>query len=256
VNESIITADSPSVDHSKRKLAYAAAFGLLAMAVLAPIAQFGVLATLIVPTDASATATRIAGSLGSFGGAIAAFFAVAILDVVVALALYVLLRPVNRSLAMVVTGLRVVYAAVFAVALLNLWNVVQVLGSSATAAPSAAVTAQVDGSIASFHNVWDVGLAIFGLHLVGLGGLLVRAPSFGRVIGALVVIAGLGYLVDSFGRLFVADYSLTVSTFTFVGEALLIVWLFRLAIRGSRPSDGQDTLRFSERTSEPVVAPS
>ena len=74
MNESIITANVPSVDHSKRKFAFAAAFGLLAMAVLAPIAQFGVLATLIVPTDAGATATKIAGSLGTFGGAIAAFF--------------------------------------------------------------------------------------------------------------------------------------------------------------------------------------
>ena len=138
----------------------------------------------------------------------------------------------NRSLALAVTGLRVVYAAVFAVALLNLWNVVLLLGSSVTSTPSPPAISQVTTSIVSFNNVWDIGLAVFGLHLVGLGGLLVRAPSFGRVIGGLVVIAGLGYLVDSLGRLFVADYSLTLSMFTFIGEALLIVWLFRLAIRG------------------------
>jgi hypothetical protein len=256
VNESIKSSNGPAVDHSKRKVAFAAAFGLLAMAVLAPIAQFGVLATLIMPADATATATRIAGSLGTFGGAIAAFFAVAILDVIVAIALYVLLRPVNRSLALAVTGLRMVYAGVFAVALLNLWNVVQLLGSSVTAAPSTAVTSQVTSSIASFQNVWDIGLAIFGLHLVGLGGLLIRAPSFGRVIGALVVIAGLGYVIDSVGRLFVADYSLTLSMFTFVGEALLIIWLFRLAIRGSRASDSQGSLRVPNVASEPVVATS
>src|SRR6185503_20930692 len=116
------------------------------------------------------------------------------------------------------------------------------LGSPATHPPSAAVTSPVTTSIASFNDVWDIGLAIFGLHLVGLGGLLIRAPSFGRVIGALVVIAGLGYVVDSVGRLFVADYSLTLSMVTFIGEALLIVWLFRLAIRGSRVSDGRGDL--------------
>lgn len=256
VNESIRTANGPSVDHSKRTMAYAAAFGLLAMAVLAPIAQFGVLATLIVPTDATATANRIAGSLGAFGGAIAAFFAVAILDVLVAYALYVLLRSVNRSFALAVTGLRLVYAAVFAVALLNLWKVVQLLGSSVTSPPSAAVTSQVTSSIASFNNVWDIGLAIFGLHLVGLGGLLIRAPSFGRVIGGLVVVAGLGYLVDSFGRLFVADYSMTLSMFTFIGEALLIIWLFRLAIRASRFSDSHGALAVPNRANEPAAAKS
>lgn len=234
------TMDRPAMDTSKRKFAYAAAFGLLAMAVLAPIAQFGILATLIVPTDPATTATKIAGSVGLFGGAIAAFFAVAVLDVVVAVALYVLLRPVNRSLALAVTALRIVYAAVFAVALLSLWNVIQVLGPSGTSAPTTAVIAQVSSSIESFNTVWDIGLAIFGIHLLGLGALLVRAPSFGRVIGALVVIAGVGYIVDSFGRLLVADYSLTLSMLTFVGEALLIVWLFRLAIRGSRVPVGDD----------------
>jgi uncharacterized protein DUF4386 len=256
MNETIMTTSGRAAEKSKRKPAFAAAFGLLAMAMLAPIAQFGVLATLILPTDATATATNIAGGLGAFGGAIAAFFAVAILDVVVAFALYVLLRSVNRSVALGVTGLRVIYAAVFAVALLSLWNVVQLLGSSVEAAPSAAVTSQVTSSIDSFNNVWDIGLAIFGLHLVGLGGLLVRAPSFGRVIGALVVIAGLGYLIDSIGRLFVADYSLTLSMFTFVGEALLIVWLFRLAIWGSRAPDSQGTLTVPKRASDPVVTTS
>jgi hypothetical protein len=234
------TMNRAAMDMSKRKFAYAAAFGLLAMAVLAPIAQFGILATLIVPADPAATATKIAGSLGLFGGAILAFFAVAVLDVVVALALYVLLRPVNRSLALAATALRVVYAVVFAVALASLWNVIQVLSPSGTAAPSAAVIAQVSSSIESFNTVWDIGLAIFGIHLLGLGALLVRAPSFGRVIGALVVIAGVGYIVDSLGRLLVADYNLTLSMLTFVGEALLIVWLFRLAMRGSRAPAGED----------------
>jgi hypothetical protein len=256
MNESLMPTNGHAADKSKRNVAFAAAFGLLAMAVLAPIAQFGVLATLIVPTDATATATNIAGSLGAFGGAVAAFFAVAILDVVVAFALYVLLRAVNRSVALGVTGLRVIYAAIFAVALLNLWNVVQLLGSSGAAAPSAPVASQVTSSIDAFNNVWDIGLAIFGLHLVGLGGLLIRAPSFGRVIGALVAIAGVGYVIDSVGRLFVADYSLTLSMFTFVGEALLIVWLFRLALRGSRPSDGVGTPEASRQAPEPVVTTS
>jgi len=250
MNAPATATNRPAIDTSYRKVAYTAAFGLLAMAILAPIAQFGILATLIVPADPAATAAKIAGSLGLFGGAIAAFFAVAILDVVVAFALFFLLRRVNRPLALATTALRVIYAAVFAVALLSLWNIIAVLSPSGAAAPSAAVTSQVASSIESFNTVWDIGLAIFGVHLLGLGALLVRARSFGRVIGALVVIAGVGYIVDSLGRLLLADYSLTLSMLTFVGEALLIVWLFRLAIRGSRqPADG------SAQLPEPAAAP-
>lgn len=230
------TSQAPAVG-SIRKSALAAAFGLLAMAVLAPIAQFGILNTLVVPTDATTTATNIAGSLGLFGAAIAIFLLVAILDVVIAFALYVVFKSVNRTLAFVVTWLRVIYGAVFAVALLNLWNVVGLLNTSAGA--TAQVTSQVTISIESFNTVWDLGLVLFGIHLVGLGALLVRAPLFGRLIGALVVVAGLGYVVDAIGRLLIPDYSLTLSMFTFVGEALLIVWLFRFAIRASRLGDSQ-----------------
>ena len=97
------------------------------MALLAPFAQFGVLQTLIVPADAAATTNNIAASAGLFRAAIAAFLLVAILDVVVAWALYVLLRPVNEGLALLVGWLRVVYAAVFAYALVNLFDVAQLV---------------------------------------------------------------------------------------------------------------------------------
>lgn len=236
MNGTISSAVPPPDVRSSRRFALIAAFSLLVMAVVAPIAQFGILNTLVLPTDATATAINIAGSLSLFGTAIAIFFLVAILDVVVAVALYALLRTVNRNLALVVSWLRVIYAAILAVALLSLWSVVGLVGSSPGA--PAQVAPQVASSIESFKWVWDLGLAIFGVHLVGLGALLVRAPLFGWLIGALVVVAGLGYDIDAIGRLLIPDYSLTISMITFVGEALLIVWLFRLAIRASRVGVG------------------
>ena len=80
-------------DQHDRGFALLAAVGLSVMAVVAPFAQFGVLASLIVPNDASATAANIAASPGLFSAAIAAFVVVAILDIAVAWGLYVVLRP-------------------------------------------------------------------------------------------------------------------------------------------------------------------
>jgi hypothetical protein len=237
-NRSINDPTRPAADHSQRNVALATAFSLLFIAVLAPFAQFGVIQTLIVPADAAATTNNIVASAGLFRAAIAAFLIVATLDVVVAWGLYVLLRPANESRALLVAWLRVVYAAVFAYALVNLLDVAQLLQSaSATALSSAQIQAQIASSIASFDNGWDQALTIFGLHLVGLAALLFRSIEFPKILGALVVLAGLGYLADSFGTILVPDYSLTISTFTFVGEALLIVWLFKLAIKGSRSSE-------------------
>ena len=236
IRSSTIASRLPGTE-PKTKVALAIGFGLLLMAILAPFAQFGVLKTLIVPADAAATTSNIAASLGLFQAAIVAFLIVAILDVVVAWGFYVLLRPVNEGLARLVGSLRVVYAAVFAFALVNLLDAAGLVHSATGAAlQSAQLQAQVAASVAAFDTGWHIALGIFGLHLVGLGALLFRfaAP---RLLAILVVLAGIGYLADSLGTVFVPGYGLTISTFTFVGEALLIFWLFWRAARGLRSSE-------------------
>lgn len=237
----------PTVDISRRKVALIAGIGLLVMALLAPFALFGVLQNLVVPTDAAATVENIIASEGLFRIGIAAFLIVIMLDVVVAWSLYVLLRPVNRTLALLTAWLRLAFAAVFASALVNLLDVAQLLGSAelSTLQPEQ-LQAQVMSSIASFDNGWVViAHAIFGLHLLGLGYLLFRSAHFPRFLGVLVIIAGGGYLADSFGTILIPDYALTIGAFTFVGEALLIFWLFWRAIKGFAPEsespDGQVT---------------
>ncbi len=230
----------PTADISQRKVALTAAISLLVLALLAPFARFGVLQTIVVPTDAAATVENIIASEGLFRIGIAAFLIVIMLDVVVAWALYVLLRPVNAALALLTAWLRLAFAAVFASALVNLLDVAQLLGSAelSTLQPEQ-LQAQVMSSIASFDNGWTgIASAIFGLHLLGLGYLLFRSAHFPRFLGVLVAIAGGGYLVDSFGMILVPDYTFTISTFTFVGEALLIFWLFWRAIKGF-PSESE-----------------
>ena len=229
----------PTADISRRKVALIAGLGLLVMAVLAPFALLSVLPNLLVPADAAATVNNFIASEGLFRIAIAAVLIVIMLDVVVAWALYVLLRPVSRTLAVLVGWLRLAYTAMFAVALANLLDVAQLVGGPDGAAlQPAQLQAQVMASIASFDNGWDMSLAIFGLHLLGLGYLLFRSADFPRFLGVLVVIAGGGYLADTFTRILVPDFAFTFSEFTFVGEALLIVWLFYRAIKGFNPSAG------------------
>jgi len=235
IRSSTIASRLPAI-RSEPKVALATAISLLLVALLAPFAQFGVLKTLVVPADPAVTTINIAASMVLFQAAIVAFLIVAILDIVVASGFYILLRPVNQRLALLVGSFRVAYAAIFAFALVNLFDAARLVdGATGTALQSGPLQAQVAASVASFDTVWHVGLGIFGLHLVGLGVLLVgfAAP---RLLAVLVAVAGFGYLADSIGTIFIADYGLTISTFTFVGEALLIFWLFWRAARGSRSS--------------------
>ena len=107
------TTKQPTAEIFQRRVALAAAISLLVMALLAPFARFGVLETLVVSTDAAATVENIIASEGLFRIAIAAFLIVIMLDVMVAWALYILLRPVNRTLALLTAWLRLAFAAIF-----------------------------------------------------------------------------------------------------------------------------------------------
>jgi hypothetical protein len=233
----VTVTQEPGADHSQPGVALTAGIALLLMAVLAPFAYFFVVQGLVEPADAAATIDNITASEGLFRTAIAAFLIVVALDVLVAWALYVLLRPFNETLAVLVAWLRLVFAAVFAIAVANLFDVAQLVSSAERSAfgPEQA-QAQVMSSISSFENGWDIGLAIFGLHLLGLGVLLIGPTAFSRVLGALVIVAGAGYLFDSLGEILVPGYALNLAIFTFVGEVLLIGWLLWVAVKGFRSS--------------------
>ncbi|MGH8870798.1 MAG: DUF4386 domain-containing protein [Acidimicrobiia bacterium] len=251
------TADQSLVaDVSWRKMALIAGLSLLVIALLAPFVVFGVLGALVVPGNSPATFDNIVASEGLFRAGIAAFLVVIMLDVVVAWALYVLLRPVNRAVALLTAWLRLAFAAVFGGALVNLLDAAElVAGAGESTLPLEQLYAQVMSSIASFEVGWTgIALAIFGLHLLGLGYLLFKSEDFSKVLGVLVIIAGGGYLFDSFGTILVADYGLTIAMFTFVGEALLIFWLLWRAIRGfpsdsERPGEGLKATRLAQPAS-------
>jgi hypothetical protein len=253
------TTPNPSrPEISPRRVALIAGVGLLIMAVLAPFALFGVIQSLVVPADAAATVQNIVASEGLFRAGIAAFLIVIMLDVLVAWALYVLLRPVNNTLALLTAWLRLVFAAVFGYALVNLLDVAQLVGAAQQSSlQGEQLQAQVTASLASFNNGWTgIAMAIFGLHLFGLGYLLIRSAHFPWFLGVLVAVAGGGYLVDSFGMILVPDYAWTIGTFTFIGEALLILWLFWRAIRGF-PSESESLGGLTEpRLAQPTPATS
>jgi hypothetical protein len=68
-------------------------------------------------------------------------------------------------------------------------------------------------------------VVFFGLHLVLVGYLTYRSGFMPRLLGVLVVIAGLGYLSDSIGQILFQSYTTDIGLFTFPGELLLAIWL-------------------------------
>ena len=225
-------------DISQRKAAIVAGLGLLIMTIFAIFANFFVLESFIVPGDSAETANNIIVNEGLFRTGIYSLLIVAILDLVVAWALYVFLKPVNKSLSLLVAWFRLVYAAIFGIALHNLFSVLLLLGGADYLAvfETDQLHAQVMLSLRAFSDGWDIGIVFFGLHLALLGYLVFKSGYIPRILGALLVIAGLGYLIDSFVVFLLPNQEMTIAMFTFIGELLFMFWL--LLKGGKRPAEG------------------
>jgi hypothetical protein len=214
-------------DISLRKAAIVAGLGLLIMTILAIFANFFVLQSLIVPGDAAITANNIMANELLFRLGICSFIIVAILDVVVAWALYVLLKPVNKSLSLLSAWFRLVYAAILGIALVNFFSVLQFLSGAdyLTAFEPNQLHAQVMLFLNAFNYGWTIGLIFFGIHLSILGYLVFKSGYIPKILGVLLIIAGLGYLIDNFVIFLLPNYGATIAMVTFIGELLFMLWL-------------------------------
>jgi hypothetical protein len=212
---------------SQRHAALVAGFGLLIMTIFYVFADYFIFQKLIVPGDASATASNIMASEMLFRTGICSILIVLICDVVVAWALYIFLKQVNKSLSLLTAWLRLVYAAMLGIALFNL-VIVLILVSGANylvVFEADQLHAQVLLYLNAFYDVWAVGLIVFGFHLVALGYLAFKSDYIPKILSILLMAAGLGYLIDYFGSLLFPNSDVAISMVLGWGELIFMFWL-------------------------------
>jgi len=205
-------------------------------AIAAACGQVVVMGRLVVPGNALATAAKIIGHphLFWFG------FALSLLGVVFhaacAFLFYELFTPVSRRLsffAMLVLLLATAVQAVMAVFY---------LGPSLVLDPGKSLSAfspeQLETLAYSFLRLnafaFDTHLFLFGLWCVLTGYLIVRSTFLPRVLGAVLVVAGFGwmmYLVPPFANRLFMPYIAGASA---LGEVPLELWLIVMAVNAQR----------------------
>jgi len=227
-------------DISLREAAIIAGFGYLIIFIMGIYANFFILGSLIVPEDAVTTANNILTNNGQFRIGILSFAIMVIFDVVVAWALYVFLKPVNKSLSLLTAWFRLVNATIFGIALYNLLSVLQLVDGAdyLTVFETGQLQAQVMLFLNAFNNTWLIGLVFFALHLLILGYLIIKSDYMPGIIGLLLIIASLGYLIDSFANFLLPNYADYASIFMLIvvipgviGELSLTFWLL---LKGSK----------------------
>ena len=218
---------------SLRTAALIAGIGLLIMVIAAPFAELFVFPKLVVSGNAAETVKNIMDNKTLFISGLFGYLITFICDLVVAWALYVLLKPVSKNLSLLTAWFRWVYTGIALVALLNLVTVLRLLNTSDTLAvfQPDQLHAQVMLSLTAFRTQWHFGLLFFGIHLGLLGYLVLRSKYIPRILGILLIIAGLGYLLTTLKPYLFPSINLDFAEYTFYGELIFMLWLL---IKGSR----------------------
>lgn len=218
---------STSSKISLSSAALIAGIGLLVMAIAAPFAELYVLPKLIVPYMTAETAINIQAHESLFTAAIYAYFITFICDLILAWALYILLKPVNEHLSLLTALFRWVYTVIAIMALMNLITALGLLTTPKylTIFEKDQLYAQAMISIRAFKNQWYFGISLFAIHLFLLGYMVIKSTYIPKILGILLIITGTGYLLNSIRPYFFPSISIDFAMFTFFGELVFMLWL-------------------------------
>lgn len=214
---------------SMRPQAYARTGGILYLFIIVA-ALFGELfvrGRLVVRGDPAATAANILGAETLYRVGLAGELLTCVADIALAMILYVLLRPVNRPIALLAAFYRVAFVGVYMVAKLFQFAVVFVLAGERAGAPTAEAQSLAYLFLRLHGHGYDVSLVLFGCTCIFFGYLAYRSGYLPAWIGALLAIGGVGYVVNSFAQVLAPGSGLFpwIILPAFFGELALALWL-------------------------------
>ncbi|HSN08930.1 MAG TPA: DUF4386 domain-containing protein [Hanamia sp.] len=223
-----------------RKAALIAGTGYLVVFILGLLTNFFIFGKLIVPGDAAKTADNIIANEPLFRLGIASWIIVLVFDSIVAWALYIFLTPVNKNLALLCAWFRLIYVAIFAASLVNLFSVLQVLTQADFL--STFSSSQAHSQAMLFLNAYNYGfisgIVFFAIHVLLLGYLILKSDDIPHFLGILLLIAAAGYLFNSFGNIISTDYAKHQSQFLLIVALPAIIaelaFTFWLLIKGGK----------------------
>ena len=181
----------------------------------------------LITADPVETVKNLAAHPHLFSAAVLSYIISAVGDVVMAWALYVLLQPINRAVAMLGSVLQLVYAAAWLAAISNLGLIYRLVAvpdySRHTSA--AELPLQIAGLLGAYYSGWGLSLILFGLHLVVTGWLIARSSYLPRWIGWLLFVGGWAWVVNSVAIYLVPEPHLSFLNVIFAAELIFMVWL-------------------------------
>lgn len=155
---------------------------------------------------------------------------ICVLDFIVSWGVYVILKDKNKNLAILSSALRFIYTGFLCVATSRMIMLFMELRSGDLSVMD--MLQRIEQTGIAFDNIWQLGLIIFGGHLVMTGVALILTVNKMKVLFTVLMIGGVGYCITSSLILLGME---NTSTFGFIngvmrlpmilGELGLGIWL-------------------------------
>ncbi|MCA9610558.1 MAG: DUF4386 domain-containing protein [Myxococcales bacterium] len=203
------------------------------------IGGFLVLRPQLVGETADATLANAVAHQDLARLAVAGMMSVILAQALAALGFYALYRRVRPVEALGIAGFGLVNAAAILAGAAASWTALELAGSGDPG------TASLVHALYAFEgHAWGVGNLFFGLWLVPMGWAAVKTGYFhaGRVLGAILVIGGVGYVAAAFLALWPAAVDAKIPDLlalpATVGELWTMVALIAVGVRRDHLAPG------------------
>jgi hypothetical protein len=239
------------IDESQRKAAKVAGFTCLITMAIVVFANFGIHERLMVAGDAAATARNIMAHQTLFRIGIACGLSYSAGLVVLLTALYLILKPVNWSLALLAAFWRLVYALMWVLMTLNLFEALRVLSGADYLRVFEADRLQALGRLylGGRFDVYYVGLLFYALASTVCSYLWFKSKYIPRALAAWGVISSVFCAACTFVFIIFPGFAKVVNLWWFDSPMAIfeIATSFWLLFKGLRAAGIAEPNKGSER---------
>tara|TARA_R110002049_G_scaffold101975_1_gene247300 strand:- start:649 stop:1338 length:690 start_codon:yes stop_codon:yes gene_type:complete len=210
----------------------------LLVILLAGFSQGYVRGTIFIPDDPQVTLTNIISSEVLFRLGLISDLLAFMIDAVISILLYQLLKSVNKTIAAIASVFRILaHPAIGSLNLLNHYMALET--ASRSGLMSSLGIEQQEVWTMLFMNAHNAGYllagAFFGIHCLLLGILLYRSVLFPKVFGILMVLAAGGYMLETFGNFIFPGYQFVLANIVGFSAAIgEISFTLYLLVKGTR----------------------
>ncbi|MFN8434290.1 MAG: DUF4386 domain-containing protein [Anaerolineales bacterium] len=181
---------------------------------IAPFSMLYVPSKLIVAGDALTTASNIQSAQGLFRAAIASDALVFLLEIALTVLVYQLVKPVDKTLALISAYARLGMTVIQGVNVINYLFVLLLVNGAGYL--SALANGQSQSLVSLFLHAHDSASLIwglfFGVHLLMLGYLVYKSGYMPKWLGVVLLITSLLYLAQGFGIILFPQFEASIKS--------------------------------------------